>query len=379
MNKSLGIYIHIPFCEKKCDYCNFVSYCLPKQTQVEYAKSVIREVQMKGSKFKDYEVDTIFFGGGTPSCMPDGTISMILQAIYQNFSVKKDAEITIECNPNSLTVPKLNEYKKVGINRLSIGLQAYSNKLLKLVGRLHSKKQFDEAFSLARDIGFKNINVDLILGLPGQTLHNVKRELHHLKRLNVDHISAYGLIVEENTKLFKNLQQKVYKLPSEDKQLKMYRYTKMYLKKNGVFRYEVSNFAKRGFECEHNKKYWTEKEYLGIGAVASSFAHGERWKNTDNIKKYIDDISKNKVEREEVEQIDKQNMIEETIMLSLCTVCGIDLSKFENDFGFDILKNKKSEIAELQKEQLIQIKDGHLSCTDRGFEVLNQIVLQLVV
>ena len=379
MNKSLGIYIHIPFCEKKCDYCNFVSYCLPKQTQVEYAKSVIREVQMKGSKFKDYEVDTIFFGGGTPSCMPDGTISMILQAIYQNFSVKKDAEITIECNPNSLTVPKLNEYKKVGINRLSIGLQAYSNKLLKLVGRLHSKKQFDEAFSLARDIGFKNINVDLILGLPGQTLHNVKRELHHLKRLNVDHISAYGLIVEENTKLFKNLQQKVYKLPSEDKQLKMYRYTKMYLKKNGVFRYEVSNFAKRGFECEHNKKYWTEKEYLGIGAVASSFAHGERWKNTDNIKKYIDDISKNKVEREEVEQIDKQNMIEETIMLSLRTVCGIDLSKFENDFGFDILKNKKSEIAELQKEQLIQIKDGHLSCTDRGFEVLNQIVLQLVV
>ena len=378
MNKSLGIYVHIPFCEKKCDYCNFVSYCPPKQTQVEYAKSVIREVQMQGPKFKDYKVDTIFFGGGTPSCMPDGTISMILQSIYQNFSVKKDAEITIECNPNSLTVAKLNEYKKVGINRLSIGLQAYSNKLLKLIGRLHKKEQFDEVFSLARDMGFKNINVDLILGLPRQTLCNVKRELHHLKRLNVEHISAYGLIVEENTKLSKNLQQKVYKLPSEDKQLKMYRYTKKYLEKNGIFRYEVSNFAKKGFECEHNKKYWTEKEYLGIGAVASSFANGERWKNTDNIKKYIDDISKNKVEREEVEQIDKQNMIEETIMLSLRTVAGIDLSKFENDFGVNILKDKKTEIAELQKQQLIQIEDDHLYCTDRGFEVLNQIVLQLV-
>lgn len=378
MDKNLGIYVHIPFCEKKCDYCNFISYCQPKPKKVEYAKSLIREIQMQGANFQDYQIDTIFFGGGTPSCMPDGTISLVLQAIYQNFNVKKNAEISIECNPNSLTISKLNEYKKVGINRLSIGLQAYDNRLLKLIGRLHTKKQFDFAYKMARHMGFDNINVDIILGLPSQTLFGVKRELRHLKKLGVNHISAYGLIVEKNTKLCKNLEQKQYKLPSEEKQLKMYQQTKKFLQKNGIFRYEVSNFAKPGYECMHNQKYWTEQEYLGLGAVASSFANGERWKNTDSIDKYIQDISKNKVNREEVEKVDRDNMIDETIMLGLRLQDGIDLQKFENDFGFDLKIEKRAEIEKLENDKLIQIKNNHLFCTDRGFEVLNQIILELL-
>src|SRR5574344_1438530 len=322
--KKIGLYIHIPFCEKKCDYCNFVSFCCSDVEKIKYIECLIKEISIQGKNYAEYEVDSIFIGGGTPSCLPNGAIYKILNSIFQNFKVWKKAEITIESNPNSLTIAKLMEYKKSKINRLSVGLQCYNNRLLKLIGRLHNKKQFDEAINRAKLVGFSNINVDLILGVPKQKLLDIKIELKHLLKLNIPHISAYGLIVEDGTKLAQNLKAKVYKLPSENLQVKMYDYTKKILEKHKIFRYEVSNFSKSGYESKHNLKYWTNGEYLGLGAVSSSFVDNYRWKNSEDLSKYEQSINLGKLPKEEIEKLDKASEIEEMIMLSLRTANGID-------------------------------------------------------
>lgn len=378
MQKKLGIYIHIPFCEKKCDYCNFVSFCKPKDEKLKYIEALKKEIVLQSSKFCDYIIDTIFVGGGTPSCLFDGAVKDICNCLKSHYIISKDCEITIECNPNSITENKLQEYKSVGINRLSIGLQVYDDKLLKLIGRLHTKKQFDSAINLCKKAGFENINVDLILGIPNQKLGDVKKELAHLIKLGINHISAYGLIVEENTKLAKNIENNVYKLPTENLQVKMYDYTKKYLKKHKIFRYEVSNFAKIGQESKHNLKYWNDGEYLGFGLASSSYVDLKRWKNTDNFIKYINDINNHILPQEEFEVVDKNSQIEECIMLSLRTAKGIDLNKFQERFGFDILVKKKKEVEFLQKQNLVIIQNNHLLCTDTGFKLLNQVILSLI-
>ena len=376
--KNLGLYIHIPFCEKKCDYCNFVSFCGKDEQKKEYVDLLVKEIEIQGKTHKNYVVDSVFVGGGTPSCLELGEIKKIFDAINDNFLVTNDAEITIECNPNSLNKQKLLEYKSCGINRLSIGLQAYNNKLLKLIGRLHTKKDFDKAYKLAREVGFKNISADIILGLPKQKIFDVKHELKHLIGLGVEHISAYGLIVEDSTKLAQNLNNKKYKLPSEEKQVKMYDKTKKILQKNGYFRYEVSNFAKPQFESLHNQKYWNGSEYLGLGLVSSSFENGTRWKNTDVFAEYKTAISSGKIPMQEVEILDKNDRIEECIMLSLRTSFGIDLNKLKNQFGYDLLREKAQQIESLKQNGLIDFNKNQLFATDLGFKLLNQIILELV-
>lgn len=344
----------------------------------EYVKCLEKEIEIQSKKYYNFKVDTIFIGGGTPTTLKDGDIQKILIAIKQNFNVSKDAEISVECNPNSLTKSKLAEYKNAGVNRLSIGLQAYNNKLLKIIGRLHTKEQFDEAFKNAKNAGFKNINVDLILGLPNQKLRHIKSELKHLVKLGVNHVSAYGLIVEEKTKLKSDIDAGILKLPTEEKSIKMYDFSVKFLKKHGILRYEVSNFSKYGQECKHNLKYWQNKNYLGLGAVSSNFIDGKRWKNTDNLQKYFDAISDGILPKEEEETLSKQDQIEECIMLSLRTVYGINLANFEASFGFDLLTKKQAEIERLKEQNLIKIKDGNLACTNKGFHVLNQIILELI-
>lgn len=378
MKKNLGLYIHIPFCEKKCDYCNFVSFCKKESDKLEYINALLSEISLQGKLYLDRKVDTIFIGGGTPSCLPDGEIQKLLNCVYQNFDVDKDAEITIEANPNSLSFPKLTEYKSAGINRLSIGLQTYNNKLLKTIGRLHSKKDFDFALKNAKYAGFQNISVDLILGLPGQKFFDVKRELSHLVKLGVKHISAYGLIVEDGTKLKQRLDSGDFKLPSEEKSIKMYDYTVKYLKKHGIMRYEVSNFAKAGYESKHNLKYWSDKEYLGLGLVSSSYVDGARWKNTDNFANYIESVQSGLIPTEEHEKLSIQERMEERIMLSLRTAHGIDLKRYSQDFKSDLLQSKQETILSLQQNGLIEVKNEHLFCTDKGFKFLNQIILKLV-
>ena len=376
--KSLGIYIHIPFCEKKCDYCNFVSFCMPNSKKTEYVSALTEEIKQQSNTFKDYSIDTIFIGGGTPTTLPDGEISKILSATRQNFDVKPECEISIECNPNSLTKQKLAEYKNSGITRLSVGLQAYNNKVLKLVGRLHTKKQFDNAIKNAKELGFENINVDLILGLPKQKMCHIKQELKHLIKLGIKHISAYGLIVEENTKLYDNLKQKKYTLPKEELQVKMYDCTNKYLQKHNIFRYEVSNFAANGYECKHNFKYWSNKEYLGLGAVSSSYVNLERWKNTDNVDEYIKSVKENNIQKLEREILSKQDLIEEIIMLALRTQKGIDLTLLKEQFDYDLYQQKKQQIDSFISQNLLKMENGFLFCTYTGFKLLNAIILELV-
>lgn len=378
MSKKLGLYIHIPFCEKKCDYCNFVSYCKNDHEKLLYLQNLLKEISLQGIKYKEYEIDTIFIGGGTPTTMPNGAINKLLMGIYQNFNVLENAEITIECNPNSLTVAKLKEYKKSKINRLSIGLQCYNDNLLKLIGRLHNKKQFDIAFSYAKLFGFKNISVDLILGVPNQKFRHIKKEIKHLLKLGVNHISAYGLIVEDNTKLSENLTLNKYKLPSEKLQLKMYDYVKTKLEKNNINRYEVSNFAKPGLESKHNLKYWTDGEYLGLGVVSSSYVNNMRWKNTDSLQVYNESLQNNIIAIEEQEVLTLAEKVEEALMLGLRLQKGINLNNFKEDFNIDLLKEKQTEINQLLNDNLIVIQNGYLHCTDNGFNVLNQIILQLI-
>ena len=387
MKKNIGLYVHIPFCEKKCDYCNFVSFCKSDDDKLKYMNALEKEIVLQGEKFSklEYIVDTIFVGGGTPSVLQNGEIERLISNLRKHFDVDKNAEITIECNPNSLTIQKLQEFKSAGVNRLSIGLQAYNDNLLKLIGRLHTKKQFDMAIKNAKQVGFENINVDLILGIPKQKICDVKKEIKHLIKLGATHISAYGLIVEENTKLDYNLKNAVYKLPKESTSIKMYDIVLKMLKRKGIFRYEVSNFAKVGYECKHNLKYWTDKEYLGLGVVSSSYIQNKRWKNTDNFLKYCEFFeinSKGKTDLSEIiedeEILDLNAKIEELIMLSLRTKDGIDLIDFEKQFGVDLLKKKKAEIEELSKNKFIEIKNNRLLCTDAGFKLLNQIIVMLV-
>lgn len=376
--KTLGIYIHIPFCESKCDYCNFVSFKQTDDIKEKYVNYLLKEMILCVDTYKDYLVDTIFIGGGTPSCLREKSIKNIMDFVMNNFNVDGSAEITIEANPNSLSLSKLREFKLAGINRLSIGLQAYNNKLLKSIGRIHTKKDFDNAVCNAKQIGFENISADILLGLPNQNMFDVEFELKHLVKLGLKHISAYGLIVEPNTKLCDRLGKNEIKLPSEQKSLKFYQKTLKFLKKHGFLRYEVSNFSKLGYESKHNLKYWNMNEYVGFGLSSHSFCNNTRWENTSNLNEYFELLNKDILPQKNIEKQTIDDLKMEYIMTGLRKSSGINLEYYSTCYGEDLLITKKVQIENLLKLKLIEIKDGHLFAVDKGFEVLNQIILELV-
>ena len=376
--KNLGIYIHIPFCESKCDYCNFVSFKLDDEVKEKYVDYLLKEISLAKKQYADYVVDTIFVGGGTPSCLREKSIKTILNHIENNFNVSVDAEITVEANPNSLSLSKLREFKLAGVNRLSIGLQAYNNRLLKSIGRIHTTKQFDEAVKNAKSVGFENISADVLLGLPNQKMFDVVHELKHLVKLGLKHISAYGLIVEENTKIFKRLQSGEIKLPTEQKSLKFYEKTLRFLKKHGFFRYEVSNFCKIGYESKHNLKYWNMDEYVGFGLASHSFVDNTRWENTSKLQEYFDMLEQNLLPQKNKEKQSVEDLKMEFVMTGLRQTKGISLEKYNLMFGEDLQKSKSSELDDLLKQNLVVLDSGNLKATDKGFEVLNYVILQLV-
>lgn len=376
--KTLGIYIHIPFCEAKCDYCNFVSFRQSDQVKEKYVDYLIREIALSAPLYADYLVDTIYIGGGTPSCLREKSIKTILNFVENNFNLASDAEITIEGNPNSLSLEKLREFKLAGINRLSVGLQAYNDKLLKSIGRIHTKKQFDSCIKNAKIVGFDNISADILLGLPQQSIFSVMHELKHLMRLKIQHISAYGLIVEQNTKLFDKLQKGEVVLPSEQKSLRMYNKTLKFLKKHKFFRYEVSNFCLKGFESKHNTKYWNMCEYVGFGISAHSFFDGYRWENTSVLNDYFAILDKNLLPQLNRQKQTTDDLKMEHIMTSLRQEVGLNLQVFEKLYGQNLLDEKKQQISLLLSNNLIKIENNFLKATDKGFEVLNQIILELV-
>ena len=379
--EKLGIYIHIPFCESKCYYCDFVSFRKTEQEKCIYVDCLINEIKYKAKMLKNYEIDTIFVGGGTPSCLPSGCLLKIFNELRMSLSLSKNCEISIEANPNSITKEFACEIEKCGVNRISIGLQSCNDELLKLINRIHTSKDFVTAIDIInKNTSIKNINVDLMIGLPNQTIFDVTKSIDFVKD-KVTHISCYGLILEENTKLFDMVKNNKIKLPDEDVCNKMYQTAYDKLNENGYHRYEVSNFCKMGFECKHNLKYWNREEYVGFGLNASSFINGERFSNQINFNKYISDYKDmNNIidEKLNIEKLSKNDEIDEFVMLSLRTKYGLDTNKLATKYNYDILKTKQNQIKKLTQNDFIKLGNNTLKVTDKGLFVLNQIILELL-
>ena len=367
---NLSIYVHIPFCESKCIYCAFSSF-VPNKKQVEdYFKTLWSEISQRAKGQCGKIVQTIFFGGGTPSFVESKFITKTLEMIRQNFNVSKNAEISIECNPNSATFDKLKDYKGAGFNRISFGVQSLDDNLLKFLGRRHDKLTALRAINDAKEIGFSNINADLLLGLAGQTQQSLFDEINILVNAGITHISTYMLMVEKHTPLCALKDKKKY-IMSDDNSVDLYNDVVKYLADIGFLRYEISNFAKRGSECKHNQVYWTLGEYLGFGLAAHSFVDGKRIANSSCFEKYL---SQKNAHRTHVVSQDEAK--EEFVMLALRTREGIDLKKYQEQFGVDLLEEKKEEIVELKN--FIDIKDGHLVIKPKEFGKTNLIILKLI-
>lgn len=383
MRENIGIYIHIPFCKKKCFYCDFVSYENKENLIQEYIDAVCLEILQNAEILSEYNISTIYFGGGTPSLIKAEYIEKILNTLKLFVTDEKEIkEITIEINPNSASLDKLEKYYNLGINRLSIGLQSTHDKILRNIGRLHTFNDFKEVLKNANAVGFKNISVDLIYPLPGLNLSGFKETLNSVIKLkdefNIKHISVYNLEVHENTRLDFLLKEGFVSLCNEDEEYKMREELNKRLQDNGFVKYEISNYAYPGFESKHNLCYWNQEKYIGFGVNASSFFNLKRYRNTSNIDKYIDGIKNNKNIVVETEELDKLSLMKEYIILKLRLSKGVEISEFKQKFGTDIFDIFNTEFNSLKKDNLVNITSKNISLTSRGEEVAN-IVWEMFV
>ena len=380
--EELGIYIHIPFCMQKCLYCDFVSYINKSECVKEYINCMIKEIQ--SYDFKKYNITTIYIGGGTPSFIESDYIKEIINVIQnkleKNDTRWEDIEITIEANPGTVTLEKLNDYKTVGINRISLGLQATQDRLLKQIGRIHNYKDFLEAYELLKRVGFNNINVDLMIGLPNQSIKDLKESLEKIIKLNPNHISVYSLIIEDGTPISQLLDEEKIKLPDEEIERQMYWYVKNKLELNGYNHYEISNFSKKGKESKHNLNCWKQKQYIGIGAAAHSYFKDIRYSNTNNIEEYIKNIKENNIEKnrkiEEKQTIeDKKN---EFMMLGFRMIEGVNIADFKAKFVDNPLYVYREKIKKLTDEGLIEVDLNNIKLTNKGLDLANVVFEEFI-
>lgn len=377
--KDLSIYIHIPFCNKKCYYCDFVSYPNQFNRVEDYIHSLIMELSLYKDDLKEYKIKTIFIGGGTPSAIDANYINKVLDYIYINFNTYEDMEITIELNPGTLTPDKIKTYKEAGINRVSIGLQTFDDSILKKLGRIHSGKDFYDSYSMLKKAGFENINVDLIFGLPDQTLASGFEDLKKVVQLGVKHISYYSLIIEDGTPMHRWYQEDKVNLLDEDSERKLYHDVKNYLKENDYGHYEISNFSLEGYKCKHNLVYWKIKPYLGIGTGSHSYLNGKRFWNTSNLIEYIDSLNKKILPIEEEEVINKEIEIAEFCIFGLRLVEGINKKEFRKRFNLDLNDIYKDSIIEHKKSGLLIEDDNYLSLSERGRDLANIVEIDFLL
>lgn len=379
--KQIGLYIHIPFCKQKCSYCDFCSYANKESFIKRYIQCVLKEIIEVGNNNKiDFEngkddlflVKTIYIGGGTPSLIDSKYIVQIIEDIKLNFEIDEKAEITIEVNPGTVTLEKLEDYNKVGINRLSIGLQSTHEHLLKEIGRIHTYLDFLDTFRFAREAGFENINVDLMIGLPNQTLAEVQDSIEEIVSMEPEHISVYSLILEENTPLFKKVEEGL-ELPNEDLERKMYWAVKQTLEQNNYIHYEISNFAKKGYESKHNLDCWNQKEYIGFGIAAHSYTNGIRYSNIENIEQYIKNYDEDKTEENLVfhEKQDMEAMQKEYMLLGLRKIDGVSIQEFKIKFVANPVFLYHSELEKLVNEELLEIDGDQIKLTNKGLDLAN--------
>lgn len=365
-DKEIGVYVHIPFCKRKCYYCDFISFCEKDELQEKYINTVIQEIEDFFNLNKNVKIKTIYIGGGTPSFI-DGKY---IEKIMNTFNKGGVVEATIEVNPGSASLEKLKKYKECGINRLSIGLQSTEDRLLKKIGRIHNYNDFLATYNLAREVGFDNINVDLMIGLPGQTIEDVKSSLNKVINLNPSHISVYSLIVEENTIIYNLIEQNKIVLPDEELERNMYWYVKNYLELGGYEHYEISNFAKNGKKSLHNLDCWNQKEYVGFGASAHSYLNRKRFCNIGVLEEYIKDF-KNTKEVQEVQSFYETK--QEYMLLGLRKIKGVCISDFKNKFGENPIFLFKNELNKLIEEDLLEITTNNIKLTNKGLDFANLV------
>lgn len=387
--KEVGIYVHVPFCKQKCYYCDFVSYSYKSELIEEYVKWLKIEIEEVGKGIKlDFEngindlvkVKTIYIGGGTPSYIDSHFILEIMNTIKRNYILDENAEITIEVNPGAVSKEKILDYKKAGINRLSIGLQETNNYHLKTIGRIHTYEEFIDTYNLAKEGGFENINTDLIIGLPNQTIEDIENSLEKLLSLDLKHISVYSLILEENTKLEKLINEGKLKLPEEDLERQMYWKIKSKLEEAGFIHYEISNFAKKGYESKHNLDCWNQKEYMGFGVSAHSYTDDARFSNIADIEVYINNF-KNGQDIDNLifhEKQNKESKMKEYMLLGLRKIQGIKISDFKNNFIENPIFLYKNEINKLVKENLLEIDGDYIKLTNKGIDLANLVWQEFV-
>lgn len=375
----LGVYIHIPFCERKCIYCAFSSFCDLKEKD-RYLSALKDEIDnfdyKKLEKSENYieknenlqKIDTIYIGGGTPSLLARGELKGILDAVKDKFTLSENSEITIECNPNSLTEEKLKFYKELGINRLSIGVQSLRDEQLKFIGRLHTSKQALDSLRLATKY-FDNVSCDFLIGLPKQDGDEFIEDLSKVIEIGVKHISSYMLQVEDNTPLAKLVKNHPFVLPDDDECVDIYQKTSKFLQKNGFLQYEISNFAKYGYESRHNLKYWSGESYVGFGLFAHSYVYGRRWANSNTFQGYY----QGKLALQET--LNKKQLIEEHIMLGLRCELGVDI-KYLEKLGY-IIENNQNYHDFLAKNIIFQ-KNNRIYLNPQYYGVSNYVIVKLL-
>ena len=393
----MELYVHIPFCVRKCNYCDFLSMPADHTVRERYVQALKNELLFYANGIADRKLETIYFGGGTPSVLSPEQLEELLSTVYKLYDVNEDAEITVEINPATIDYGGLHKIKDAGFNRLSIGLQSANDEELKLLGRIHTYEQFLDTYHNARRAGFTNINIDCMSSLPGQRLDTYLDSLHKIINLQPEHISSDSLILEEGTPFYQRFHDHAEEYFDEDLDRQMYHETKRILRENGYERYEISNYAKKGFESRHNSGYWMRIPYLGVGLGASSFLAGKRTKNIDDMESYLsfwlekkDNIGRyhsdrpekkaNAVPYCEVEEVTREDAMAEYFFLGLRMSEGVSIQAFEKEFGISVFERYGQELDLCQKEKLLTV-DPHtdrIALTDFGMDVSNWVFEKFV-
>lgn len=398
----MELYIHIPFCAHKCGYCDFLSFAAPERSYRGYVDKLIEEIYGQSKYFRGNHVTTVFVGGGTPSMLPSEMVEELFAVLYECFAIDFDAEITIEANPGTLTMDKLETYRQSGINRLSLGLQSTDDQELKTLGRIHTFEGFLKSYQRARQVGFANINVDLMSALPGQTVHSWKNTLRKVTMLKPEHISAYSLMIEEGTPFYERYGPANVRrydrlwaknkteggpqwaawppLPTEDEDREMYHLTKEFLAAQGYNRYEISNYAKAGSECLHNIGYWTGVDYLGLGLGASSYIDGCRYCNTPDLREYLSlDWKRPGAAVRNVQELTLEEKMEEFMFLGLRMARGVSGSEFLGRFGRNMWNIYEAPLKKLKAQGLIEVEAPWVRLSQLGIDVSNQVLSEFLL
>ncbi|AZR73177.1 hypothetical protein BBF96_07130 [Anoxybacter fermentans] len=377
--ESCGLYIHIPFCLRKCNYCDFISFEYKKELAEEFLLALFSELSLLSQEYDQTILETIYLGGGTPTCLSGEELARIIEGVKEHFPVKEGAEITCEMNPATGVEKDLKIMREAGINRISIGVQAFDDRILQYLGRVHNLSEALKTYYTVREVGFDNINLDLIFAIPGQTRKDWQDSLEIALKLNPEHLSLYNLKIEENTPFYYDYLNGKLKPVDEDTEYWMYQDAINTLKNAGFEHYEISNFARPGYASRHNLGYWHYKPYLGVGPGAHGFFGSLRYQNTDDLEEYISCLTRNKLPRQEELHLTCKDQMEEFVIMGLRVLEGVSLDEFRKRFGESLLEIYGTQIKKLIKLGLLNLKGNYLALTEKGLFLGNEVFAEFLL